>query len=622
LSSSIILTRSDEDNARTAAALEARGFVVRSAPMIALRPIDVPREHLERLATAVRGSTVLLTSAHATRQWLALRGDVFADDAPSHYLCVGSSSALLLAEGDPTVPILAVVPSASELAAAVPSGIRRLVYPCSRARRDEGVELFRSRGVDVLELPLYEPALPDGAAERLERALRETTPPRALVFFSPSAVANWFSLRSDIPAGSIFVAIGPTTAESLRAHGVSDVALAGGAGPEAIAEALADAIRRSGLPFPPTLRREPHHGPHLDRMNDQHDSLLLRALRGESVERRPVWMMRQAGRYLPEYRAVRATTSFLGLCRTPDLAAEVTIQPVDLVGVDAAIIFSDILVVPEAMGMELIVEEGKGGPRFPRPLDSADAIAKLDRGVAGRLQYVYDAIAESKKRLAGRVPLIGFAGAPLTLAAYMVEGHGSKQFDVFKSYLFSEPAATHALMDALAGELIDYLMGQVAAGANMLQLFDTWASILPEQEYLEFGLRHATTVLRGLRERAPDVPVLYFPKGVRSYDRFASTGASGFGIDWQTDIARAVHEIPPSFPLQGNLDPTILLSSPETIRARTAAMLARVPASRGYVANLGHGILPHTPVENARAFIDTVKETPLVQTTVDSDELV
>jgi uroporphyrinogen decarboxylase len=333
-------------------------------------------------------------------------------------------------------------------------------------------------------------------------------------------------------------------------------------------------------------------------------------------------MMRQAGRYLPEYRAVRATTSFLGLCKSPDLAAEVTIQPVDIVGVDAAIIFSDILVVPEAMGMELVVEEGKGGPRFPTPLRSAEAIGALRRGVTGELGYVFDAIAEAKRRLAGRVPLIGFAGAPLTLASYMVEGQGSKQFDVFKSFLFSDPAATHALMDALAQELIEYLLGQVAAGANMLQLFDTWASVLPEQEYQEFGLRHATTVLRGVRERAPDVPVLYFPKGVRSYERFVATGASGFGIDWQTDLARAVREIPPSFPLQGNLDPTILLSTPELIRTRTAAMLAKVPASRGYVANLGHGILPQTPVENARAFIDTVKETVMISSTVESSERV
>jgi len=343
-------------------------------------------------------------------------------------------------------------------------------------------------------------------------------------------------------------------------------------------------------------------------MNDQHDSLLLRTLRGERTERHPVWMMRQAGRYLPEYRAVRATTDFLGLCKTPDLAAEVTVQPVDIVGVDAAIIFSDILVVPEAMGMELVVEEGKGGPRFPDPLRTADRIAGLRRGVTGELSYVFEAIAESKRRLAGRVPLIGFAGAPLTLAAYMIEGQGSKTFDTFKTFLFAEPDAAHSLLDALAGELVDYLLGQVRAGANMLQLFDTWAGLLPEREYAEFGLRHASTVLRAVRDAAPDVPFIYFPKGVRSYDGFAGLGASGFGIDWQTDLARADREIPAGLSLQGNLDPTILMTTPDHIRERTREMIAKVSPGRPYVVNLGHGILPATPVENARTFIDTAKE--------------
>ncbi len=283
-------------------------------------------------------------------------------------------------------------------------------------------------------------------------------------------------------------------------------------------------------------------------MNDQATSLLLRALRGETVERTPVWMMRQAGRYLPEYRAVRAATDFLTLCRTPDLAAEVTVQPVDIVGVDAAIIFSDILVVPEAMGMHLVIEEGKGGPRFPSPIDSSADVRRLDRGVADRLTYVYDAIAETKRRLAGRVPVIGFAGAPLTLAAYMVEGAGSKNFERFKRFIFAEPGTAHELLDALAEELVAYLTGQIRAGANMLQLFDTWASLLPEEEYREFGLRHATTVLRRLAEEAPEVPTLYFPKGVRSYDGFESCGAAGFGIDWGTDLSRAVEEIPPDLP--------------------------------------------------------------------------
>ncbi len=343
-------------------------------------------------------------------------------------------------------------------------------------------------------------------------------------------------------------------------------------------------------------------------MNDQHESLLLRTLRGETTERRPVWMMRQAGRYLPEYRAIRARTTFLELCKTPDLAAEVTVQPVDLVGVDAAIIFSDILVVPEAMGMHLIVEEGKGGPRFPEPLRDPASVALLRRGVTGELQYVFDAISETKRRLAGRVPVIGFAGAPLTIAAYMVEGHGSKTFDTFKQFLLVHPTQAHELLDVLAQELSAYLLGQIAAGANMLQLFDTWAGLLPEEEYHAFGLPYAAKVLAEVRAAAPHVPFLYFPKGVRSYDGFADTGASGFGIDWGTDLARAVREIPGTFALQGNLDPAVLMTTPDTIRQATHRMMAKVPATRPYVVNLGHGILPTTPVDNARAFINAAKE--------------
>ena len=342
-------------------------------------------------------------------------------------------------------------------------------------------------------------------------------------------------------------------------------------------------------------------------MQQSSDHLLLRALRGEQVERRPVWMMRQAGRYLPEYRAIRSQTSFLELCRSPDLAAEVTIQPVDIVGVDAAIIFSDILVIPEAMGMELVIEEGKGGPRFPEPLQGAGDIDRLQTGIADDLSYVYEAIAETVRRLDGRVPVIGFAGAPQTLAAYMIEGSGSKTFNTFRSFLYREPEATHRLFERLAEELVEYLVRQADAGASMLQLFDTWAGLLPEEYYHEFGLRHATTVIREVRSRRPDIPFIYFPKSIRSHADLSGCGATGLGIDWGTDLGRAVSEVPQDMALQGNLDPAILLSTPERIAAETTAMLERVPADRAYVANLGHGIDKDTPVENARAFVSTVK---------------
>lgn len=349
-------------------------------------------------------------------------------------------------------------------------------------------------------------------------------------------------------------------------------------------------------------------------MQQKSDHLLLRALRGEPTERRPVWMMRQAGRYLPEYRAVRSQTTFLELCRSPDLAAEVTIQPVDIVGVDAAIIFSDILVIPEAMGMELVMQEGKGGPQFPDPLGSARDVDRLRTGVADELGYVCDAIAETARRLDGRVPVIGFAGAPQTLAAYMVEGHGSKTFNTFKAFVYREPEEAHRLFELLAEELVEYLVRQADAGASMLQLFDTWAGIFPEEIYREFGLRHATTVIREVRSRRPEVPLLYFPKSVRSHGDLADCGASGLGVDWGTDLTRAVAEVPEEMALQGNLDPAVLLSDPERIAAETVRMLAKVPADRAYVANLGHGIDKETPVENARAFVQAVQQNGDVRT--------
>lgn len=239
---SIILTRSDEDNARTARLLEGRGFDVISAPMIELRPIAHEQAELEQLVPAIAESVVLLTSAHATRLWLALRREVFRDGEPEGYLLVGSSSAALLDEGDPGVPVLAVADSAAALGEVTPASIGRIVYPCSRARRDEAIESLRSRGIEVTELPLYEPVVPADALERRDAALSRASHPLTIVFFSPSAVSSWFSLRSDTPADSIFLAIGPTTAAALRAHGVERVVIAGGGDGDALAGAIERAI--------------------------------------------------------------------------------------------------------------------------------------------------------------------------------------------------------------------------------------------------------------------------------------------------------------------------------------------------------------------------------------------
>lgn len=344
-------------------------------------------------------------------------------------------------------------------------------------------------------------------------------------------------------------------------------------------------------------------------MSNLQNDLLLRAARRETTERTPVWMMRQAGRYLPEYRAVRAKSDFLTLCKTPALAAEVTIQPVDIVGVDAAIIFSDILVVPEAMGMELLVEEGRGGPRFPSPLRTADAIAKLKvEGAADRLQYVYDALALTKSQLAGRVPLIGFAGAPWTLASYAIEGGGSKNFETIKTMMYDDPELLHTLLGKLSGVVGEYLVRQTQSGADIVQIFDTWAGAMTKEGFLEFSLPYIMQIIDYVKEHST-VPVIVFAKGANSVlPELATCGADVLGLDWTVDIGEVRASIGDHVALQGNLDPVALYSSPESIRAEVRRILEFYGNHPGHIFNLGHGILPTVPVSHAKAMIEAVKE--------------
>ena len=339
-------------------------------------------------------------------------------------------------------------------------------------------------------------------------------------------------------------------------------------------------------------------------MND----LFLRACRREPVERPPVWMMRQAGRYLPEYRAVRERADFLTMVHTPELAVEVTLQPVDLIGVDAAIIFSDILVIPQAMGMALSVEDGIG-PRFHEPLRAPADFERLrDPSPEEQLGYVLDALHLARRELAGRVPLIGFAGAPWTLMSYMVEGQGSKSFTHAKRLLVQEPARAHALLERLAGAVGQFLAAQVRAGAQAVQLFDSWAGTLGPRDFREFALPYLAEAAR--IARGAGAPVIAFAPGAgwALEEIAAATGADVVGVDWQTDAADARRRLAGRpVALQGNLDPCWLYAAPETIRTRTHEMLAAF-GGRGHIANLGHGINPDVPVANARAFVDAVKE--------------
>lgn len=337
------------------------------------------------------------------------------------------------------------------------------------------------------------------------------------------------------------------------------------------------------------------------------NDLFLRACRRQHVERTPVWMMRQAGRYLPEYRAVRAKSDFLTMVRTPELAAEVTIQPVDLIGVDAAILFSDILVIPEAMGMHLVMEEARG-PRFPMPIRSAgqvDALPVVDPDKD--LRYVTDAASLVKRQLQGRVPLIGFSGAPWTLAAYMVEGGGTKNFSVIKKMMLDEPATLMALLEKLSVSVRNYLEAQIAAGVDAVQIFDTWGGILAPDHFRKFSLEWIADIVA--RMHRGGVPVIVFSKGIHGTLKELSTiGADVVGVDWTVDIGEARELVGDRVALQGNLDPAYLYASPERIRHEVGSILKKYGDGPGHIFNLGHGILPDVPPDHARAMVRAVQE--------------
>ncbi len=340
-------------------------------------------------------------------------------------------------------------------------------------------------------------------------------------------------------------------------------------------------------------------------MND----LLLRAARMEPIERAPVWFMRQAGRYLPEYRAIRAQHSFLDMVRTPELAAEVTIQPVDLIDVDAAIIFSDILVVPEAMGMNLVFEEGEG-PRFPDPIRLYTQIKSLtDKGITSKLSYVTDAIKLTKEKLNGRVPLIGFSGAPWTLFAYMVEGQGSKDFRYAKQMLYTRKDDAHLLLRKISDAVAQYLIAQIEAGADVVQIFDTWAGVLTPEDFIEFSLGYLIEIVQLVKQHTKrKAPIILFCKGANhSLSEIAMSGCDVIGLDWTIDISEVKALLGDSVALQGNLDPAMLYTTPEVIEEKVRAIAKRMGEPRGHIFNLGHGITPDVDPENARAFVRAAK---------------
>jgi uroporphyrinogen decarboxylase len=336
---------------------------------------------------------------------------------------------------------------------------------------------------------------------------------------------------------------------------------------------------------------------------------LIRACRRQEVDRAPVWMMRQAGRYMPEYRALRAKYDFMTMCKTPELAAEVSLQPFEILGVDAVIMFSDILVPVEAMGMKLDIIESKG-PVLEDPIRSESQVDKLIiPDPVETMPFVMETIRLLRKRLDHEAPLIGFAGAPFTLASYMIEGGGTRNYAEIKRMMYREPQTTHRLLDKLADTIILYINAQIEAGAQVVQLFDTWAGELSAADYEEFALPYEQKVFERIH-RGPSglsVPAILYINGCSHIlEKMVESGANVLSVDWRIDLSEAKRRVGDQVALQGNLDPCELLGTPETITESVKEILKK-GGGLGHIVNLGHGILPMVPVENARAFIDAAK---------------
>jgi uroporphyrinogen decarboxylase len=342
----------------------------------------------------------------------------------------------------------------------------------------------------------------------------------------------------------------------------------------------------------------------------------LRACLSQPVDVTPVWLMRQAGRYLPEYRATRARAgSFMGLATNPDLATEVTLQPLERYRLDAAILFSDILTVPDAMGLGLSFAEGEG-PRFARPVRDEAAVSRLAVPDMAKLRYVFDAVASIRKALAGRVPLIGFSGSPWTLACYMVEGAGSDDYRLVKTMLYARPDLMHRMLAINADAVARYLNAQIEAGAQAVMVFDSWGGVLADGAFQRFSLAYTDRVLQQLKRDADGrrVPQIVFTKGGGPWlEAIGGLGADVVGVDWTVDLGAARRRLGRGIAVQGNLDPNVLFAGPEAIRAEVASLLASfhsAPAAspNGHVFNLGHGISQHTPPEHVSVLVDAVHD--------------
>ena len=491
----------------------------------------------------------------------------------------------------------------------------------------EFINSLRKKGAKVTPVPIYKWALPEDL-EPLHNAIKsiKNSKEDISIFTSSQQIYHLFEEASqdgsqdELKEGFkkiVIASIGPTTSETLNRFGLSpdyepDSPKMGNLIRE-VARLGKELVRKKRTAYKNGVNTNNWRqmdmvwskGSQKKRKKITKNSVFMKACRLEETDYTPIWLMRQAGRYMREYREIRSKISFLELCKTPELAAEVTLSAVDRLGVDAAIIFADILLIVEPLGVGLEFSKGEG-PRIKRPVRSGKAVDRINDFDPESLQYVYDALKITRRALDPKKALIGFAGAPFTVASYMIEGGGSRNYENTKGLMYKDPGAWHTMMEKLSTATASYLNNQIKAGADAVQLFDSWVGCLSRDDYKEFVLPHMKKLISKIHK---DTPVIHFGTGTGSLlDLIKESGSQVIGLDWRVDLAKAWRQIGYDKAVQGNLDPVLLFSTPSEIRRRTKKIMDKAKGRPGFIFNLGHGILPKTPVDNVLALIDFVHE--------------
>jgi uroporphyrinogen decarboxylase len=491
----------------------------------------------------------------------------------------------------------------------------------------EFINSLRKKGAKVTPVPIYKWALPEDL-EPLHNAIKSIKDSKEDISIFTSSqqiyhlfeVASQDGLQDELKEGFkkiVIASIGPTTSETLNRFGLSpdyepDSPKMGNLIRE-VARLGKELVRKKRTAYKNGVDTNNWRqmdmvwskGSQKKRKETTKNSVFMKACRLEETDYTPIWLMRQAGRYMREYREIRSKISFLELCKTPELAAEVTLSAVDRLGVDAAIIFADILLIVEPLGVGLEFSKGEG-PRIKRPVRSGKAVDRINDFDPESLQYVYDALKITRRALDPKKALIGFAGAPFTVASYMIEGGGSRNYENTKGLMYKDPGAWHTMMEKLSTATASYLNNQIKAGADAVQLFDSWVGCLSRDDYKEFVLPHMKKLISEIHK---DTPVIHFGTGTGALlDLIKESGSQVIGLDWRVDLAKAWRQIGYDRAVQGNLDPVLLFSTPSEIRRRTKKIMDKAKGRPGFIFNLGHGILPKTPVDNVLALIDFVHE--------------